>query len=82
MLVHSVASKYAKFVVLLRLMYWTPPPIRPLDPPLFKSDDLVFMEPRDIGTPLSKILDTPLLPDQDNLIGKEMVELLKYLFVA
>ena len=25
MLVHSLASKYARFVVLVRLMYWTPP---------------------------------------------------------
>ena len=43
MLVYSLASKYARFVVLGRLMYWTPPPpppIRPLDPPLLKSDDL------------------------------------------
>ena len=32
MLVHSLASKYAIFVVLGSLMYWTPP-IRPLDPP-------------------------------------------------
>ena len=39
MLVHSLASKYARFVVLGRLMYWTPP-IRPLDPPFLKSDDL------------------------------------------
>ena len=31
-------------------MYWTPP-IRPLDPPLLKSDDLDFREPRDIGPP-------------------------------
>ena len=26
MLAHSLASKYARFVVLGRLMYWTPPP--------------------------------------------------------
>ena len=26
MLVHYLASKYARFVVLVRLMYWTPPP--------------------------------------------------------
>ena len=32
-LVHCSASKYARFVVLGRLMYWTPPPIGPLDPP-------------------------------------------------
>ena len=50
MLVHSLASKYAKFVVLGRPMYWTPP-IRPFDPPLLKSDDLFFREPRDIGPP-------------------------------
>ena len=41
MLVHSLASKYARFVVLVRLMYWTPPPIRQLDPPPL-SDDLIL----------------------------------------
>ena len=51
MLVHSLASKYARFVVIVRQMYWTPPPLRPLDPPLLKSDDLFFREPRDIGPP-------------------------------
>ena len=61
MLVHSLASKYARFVVLVRQIetnvldpqsdHWTP---------LLKSDDLFFREPRDIGPPLSKILDTPL----------------------
>ena len=40
MLVHSLASKYARFVVIVRL-----------DPPLLKSDDLFFREPRDIGPP-------------------------------
>ena len=50
MLVHSLASKYARFVVLVRQMYWTPP-FRPLDPPLLKSDDLFFREPIDIGPP-------------------------------
>ena len=51
MLVHCLASKYARFVVLGRLMYWTPPPlIEPLDPPLLKSDDF-FREPKDIGPP-------------------------------
>ena len=50
MLVHSLASKYARFVVLVRQMYWTPP-FRSLDPPLLKSDDLFFREPIDIGPP-------------------------------
>ena len=50
MLVHSLASKYARFVVLVGQMYLTPP-FRPLDPPLLKSDDLFFREPRDIGPP-------------------------------
>ena len=50
MLVHSLAPKYERFVVLARLRYWTPP-IRPFDPPLLKSDDLFFREPRDIGPP-------------------------------
>ena len=40
MLVHSLASKYARFVVLGRLRYWTPPPSDHLTPPLLKSDDL------------------------------------------
>ena len=65
MLVHSLASKYARFVVIVRQIYWTPP-FRPLDPPLLKSDDLFFREPRDIGPPLSKILDTPLLHQHGN----------------
>ena len=60
MLVHSLASKYARFVVIVRQMYWTPPPSDHWTPPLLKSDDLFFREPRDIGPPLSKILDTPL----------------------
>ena len=58
-----LASKYARFVVLLSSYSETnvlDPPIRPLDP-LLKSDDLLFRELRDIGPPLSKILDTPLL---------------------
>ena len=50
MLVHSLASKYARFVVIVRQIYWTPP-FRLLDPPLLKSDDLFFREPRDIGPP-------------------------------
>ena len=60
MLVHSLASKYARFVVIVRQMYWTPP-FRPLDPPLLKSDDL-FLGNQEIldPPPLSKILDTPL----------------------
>ena len=50
MLVHSLASKYARFVVLWRLMYWTPRSDHWTPPPL-KSDDLFFREPRDIGPP-------------------------------
>ena len=33
MLVHSLASKYARFVILVRLMYWTPPPSDHWTPP-------------------------------------------------
>ena len=40
MLVHSLASKYATFVVIVRQMYWTPPPLQTIGPPLLKSDDL------------------------------------------
>ena len=58
MLVHSLASKYARFAVIVRQMYWTPP-LQAIGPPPF---DLFFREPRDIGPPpLSKILDTPLI---------------------
>ena len=35
MLVHSLASKYARFVVLGRLMYLTPPPDQTIEPPPF-----------------------------------------------
>ena len=31
-----LASKYARFVVLGRLMYWTPPPDQTIVPPLLK----------------------------------------------
>ena len=37
MLVHSLASKYARFVVLMRLMYWNPPPDQTIGPPPFKN---------------------------------------------
>ena len=58
-----LATKYARFVVLGRLMYWTPPPpIRPLDPPpLLKSDDLFLGNQEILDPHLSKILDTPLI---------------------
>ena len=39
MLVHSLASKYARFVVIVRQIYWTPPSDY-WTPPLLKSDDL------------------------------------------
>ena len=58
MLVHSLAPKYERFVVLGRLRYWTPPSDH-LTPPLLKSDDLFFREPRDIGPPLSKSWTRP-----------------------
>ena len=51
MLVHSLASKYARFVVLVRQMYWTPPPSDHWTPPLSKSDDFFIREPIDIGPP-------------------------------
>ena len=50
MLVHSLASKYARFVVIVRQMYWTPPSDH-WTPSLLKSDDLFFREPRNIRTP-------------------------------
>ena len=52
MLVHSLASKYARFVVIVRQIYWTPPSVHWT--PLLKSDDLFFREPRDIGPPRFK----------------------------
>ena len=54
-------SEYARFVLETNVLDLPPTPIRPLDPPPLKSDDL-FREPRDIGPPLSKILDMPLSP--------------------
>ena len=58
MLVHSLASKYARFVVLGRPMYWTPRSDH-WTPPLLKSDDLFFREPRDIGPPFQKSWTRP-----------------------
>ena len=62
MLVHSLASKYSRFVVLVRQIETNvlDPPIRPLDPPLLKSDDLFLGNQEILDPPLSKILDTPL----------------------
>ena len=57
MLVHSLAPKYARFVILGRLMFWTPPPPRSdhwTPPPPLKSDNIFLREPRDIGPPLFK----------------------------
>ena len=62
MLVHSLASKYARFVVLVRQMYWTP--LQTIGPPLLKSDDLFFREPIDIGPPPFK--NPGHAPDNDN----------------
>ena len=53
-----LASKYAKCVVLGRLMYWTPPPRSDHWTPLSKSYDL-FREPRDIGPPFEKSWTRP-----------------------
>ena len=50
MLVHSLASKYARFVIIVRQIYWTPP-FRPLDPPLLKSDDLFLGNPEILDPP-------------------------------
>ena len=50
MLVHSLASKYARFVIIVRQMYWTTPSDH-WTPPLLKSDDLFLREPRYIGPP-------------------------------
>ena len=54
MLVHSLASKYARFVVLGRLMYWNPPD-QTIGSPLFLGNQEI------LDPPLSKILDTPLI---------------------
>ena len=66
MLVHSLASKYARFVVIVRQMYWTPPSDH-WTPPLLKSDDLFLGNQEILDPPLSKILDTPLLGYQMDL---------------
>ena len=61
MLVHSLASEYARFVVLGRLMHCAPPPPdQTIGPPLLKSDDLFLGNQEILDPPLSKILDTPL----------------------
>ena len=64
MLVHSLASKYARD---LGYVLYPPPPIRPLfGPPLLKCDDLFFREPRDIGPPPFKNPGhAPALPIRD-----------------
>ena len=75
----SLASKYARFVILERLMYWTPPPPdETIGLPLLKSDDLSLREPRDIGLPLSKILDTPLIRKYVRTIRKYVTSGEKY----
>ena len=52
MIVHSLASQFARFVVIVRQMYWTPPPSDHwTPPPLLKSDDLF------LGN--QEILDSP-----------------------
>ena len=59
MLVYSLASKYARFVVLGRLMYWTPPPlIRPLDP-FLNSDDLFLGNQEILEPPFQKSWTRP-----------------------
>ena len=59
MLVHSLASKYLRFVVIVRQMYWTPPSDHWTPSPL-KSDDFFLGNQEILDPPLSKILDTPL----------------------
>ena len=46
-------------------MYWTPPPPRSDHWTLLLKYDDLFLGPRDIGRPLSKILDTPLDGDHE-----------------
>ena len=71
MLVHSVASKYARFVVLVRLMYWTPPPphqtIGP--PPLLKSDDLF------LGPPFKNPGHAPVEDDETEKLYHRLTEI-------
>ena len=43
MLVHSLASKYARFVVLVRLMYWTPH--QTIRPPLLGNQEILDPPP-------------------------------------
>ena len=61
MLVHSLASKYARFVVLGRLMYWTtPPPHQTIGPPpLLKSDDLFLGNQEILDPPFQKSWTRP-----------------------
>ena len=61
MLVHSLASKYARFVVLVRQIETNvlDPPIRPLDPPLLKSDDLFLGNQEILDPPFQKSWTRP-----------------------
>ena len=58
MLVHSLASKYARFVVLVRQMYWTPP-LQTIGPPLLKSDDLFLGNQEILDPPFQKSWTRP-----------------------
>ena len=57
MLVHSLASKYARFIVLGRLMYWTPPSDHLT--PLLKSDDLFLANQEILDPPFQKSWTRP-----------------------
>ena len=59
MLFHSLASKYARFVVLGILMYWTPPPDQTIGPPPLKSDDLFLGNQEILDPPFQKSWTRP-----------------------
>ena len=58
MLVHSSAFKYARFVVLVKLMYWTPH--QTIGPPLLKSDDLFLGNQEILDPPFKNPGHTPV----------------------
>ena len=57
MLFHSLASKYARFVVIVRQMYWTPPSDHWT--PLLKYDDLFLGNQEILDPPFQKSWTRP-----------------------
>ena len=70
MLVHSLASKYARFVVIVRQMYWTLPSDH-WTPPLLKSDDLFLGNQEILDPPFKSPGHAPERPDDLTLNAED-----------